>query len=203
MSSAESTQFVSVDDYLAAEEISEIRSEYVEGWVRAMTGGSVHHNQVKFNCGYQLMRQLRESRCRPFDSDMRLRLRRQGRTRFYYPDLQVVCHSNAPTELFQDLPVLIIEVLSPSTRQYDLDEKLSAYLQVTSLECYIILEQHIPLAIVMRRTPQGFLRECYEGVEATIDLPFLECKLALREIYEGIEFSATCVQEAELEYEVS
>jgi Uma2 family endonuclease len=203
MSGAESPLFISVEDYLAAEEKSEMRNEYVEGWVRAMSGASVRHNQVKFNCGYHLMRQLRGKRCRPFDSDMKLRLRRQGRTRFYYPDLQVICESNAPTEQFQDLPVLIIEVLSPSTRQYDLDEKLNAYLHIATLQYYIILEQHMPCAIVLRRTPQGFLRELYEGVEATIELPSLDCTLALREIYEGVEFTATCVQESDTEYEVS
>jgi Uma2 family endonuclease len=189
-------------NYLTAEEKSETRSEYVDGWVRAMSGASVRHNQVKVNCTIHLGTLLRRNRCRPFDSDMKLRIRRQGRTRFYYPDLQVICESNAPTEQFQDTPVLIIEVLSPSTRQYDLDEKLNAYLQIASLEYYIILEQHMPLAIAMRRTPQGFLRESYEGIEATINLPFLDCTLALREIYDGIEFTATCVQETEIEYHI-
>lgn len=201
MSSAESPQFVSVDDYLATEEKSEARNEYVEGWVRAMSGGSVRHNQVKVNCIIHFGTLLRGKRCRPFDSDMKLRIRRLGRTRFYYPDAQIVCESNAATELFQDTPALIIEVLSPSTRQYDLDEKLNAYLRIASLEYYIILEQHMPLAIVMRRTPHGFLREIYEGVEAVINLPCLACTIELREIYAGIEFTATCVQEPELEYE--
>ncbi len=87
---------------------------------------------------------------------------------------------------------------SPSTRQYDLDEKLAAYLEIPSLECYIILEQHTPIAIVMRRTQKGFLRD----IEASILLPFLGCSLSLREIYEGIEFTPTCVQEPMPEYEV-
>jgi Uma2 family endonuclease len=201
MSTAENPQFIPVDEYLAAEEVARTKSEYIEGWVRAMTGATNRHNQVKMNCIVHLGIVLKGNRCRPFDSDTKVRIRRQGRTRFYYPDAQVICDGNAPTDVFQDSPVLIIEVLSPSTRRYDLDEKLAAYLGIPSLNCYVILEQHTPSAIVMRRTPQGFLRETHEGIEATIELPFLGCWLPLREIYDGIEFTATCVQEPEIEYD--
>ena len=202
MSTAEIPDFVSVEDYLAYEEIATSRSEYIEGWVRAMTGATNRHNRVKGNCFYQLKRALNGQRCQPFVSDTKVRIRVLGRTRFYYPDLQVVCESNAPTEVYQDAPVLIVEVLSPSTRQYDLDEKLAAYLEIPSLECYMLLEQHMPIAIVMRRTEKGFLRETYDDIEASILLPFLGCSLSLREIYEGIEFTPTCVQEPLPEYEV-
>ncbi|MFO0939570.1 MAG: Uma2 family endonuclease [Pirellulales bacterium] len=203
MSTAPKSEFVTVEDYLLAEEKAHSRSEYIEGWVRAMSGGTVRHNQVKVNCTILFGIALKGKPCRPFDSDMMLRIRKQNGTRFYYPDLQVICESNAATERFQDLPVLIMEVLSPSTRQYDLDEKLNAYLKINSLECYIILEQHTPSVIVLRRTPQGFLRETYEGLEAVIELPFLGVSLALRDIYDGVEFSATCVQESEEEYEIA
>jgi Uma2 family endonuclease len=203
MSMVEVPEFVSVDDYLASEEIATTRSEYIEGWVRAMTGATNRHNRVKVNCLVHLSIALKGQRCQPFDSDTKVRIRRLGRTRFYYPDLQVVCESNAPTEVFQDTPVLIVEVLSPSTRQYDLDEKFAAYLEIPSLECYIILEQHTPVAIVMRRTEKGFLRETYEGVEASILLPFLGCSSSLRDVYDGVEFTETCVQEPLPEYAVT
>jgi len=202
MSTAENPEFVSVDDYLAAEERARFKSEYIDGWVRAMTGATNRHNRVKMNCNYTLMHALKGQRCMPFDSDTKVRIRQAGQTRFYYPDVQVVCEGNAPTDVFQDSPVVIIEVLSPSTRRYDLDEKMTAYLAIPSLECYVILEQHTPVAIVMRRTGTGFLREAYEGIETTIDFPFLGCSLPLREIYDGIEFTATCVQEPEVEYEI-
>jgi hypothetical protein len=63
-----------------------------------------------------------------------------------------------------------------------------------------VLEQHQPVAILHRRTPAGFLREVYEGVESTCELPLLGCSLSLRDIYEGIEFTPTCVQEPEPAY---
>ena len=202
MSAAETPEFVSVSDYLASEETAMTRSEYIDGWVRAMTGATNRHNRVKLNCLFHLKLALRGKKCQPYDSDTKVRIRSTARKRFYYPDAQVVCESNAPTDVYQDTPVLIVEVLSPSTRRYDLDEKMAAYLEIHSVECYIVLEQHMPTAIVMRRTEKGFLRETYEGIEAKIELPFLGCALALCDIYEGIEFTATCVQEPESEYEV-
>ncbi len=191
MSRAERPEWVGVEDYLAAEEVARVRNEYVEGWVRAMTGGTHRHSRVKVNCLVTLANLLAGSPCQPFDSDAKVRIRSDGKTRFYYPDLQVVCESNALTDVYQDRSVMIVEVLSPSTRVYDLDEKLDAYLAIASLECYIILEQHRPFVIVMRRTTNGFLCETYEGIEATIALPFVRCSLPLQAIYERVEFTPT------------
>jgi Uma2 family endonuclease len=203
MSSAERPEYVSVDEYLSMEEQTLTKNEYVNGWVRAMTGATLRHNSVVGNCFVSLAITLKGKPCRPFNSDSKVRIDCVGRKRFYYPDVQVVCESNEPTSVFQDNPVLIIEVLSPSTRRYDLDEKMSAYLTIPSLQSYIALEQHQPIAIVMRRVSNGFLREHVEGIEATIDLPFLKCSLAMRDIYEGIEFTAEFVQEDEMEYEIN
>jgi Uma2 family endonuclease len=203
MSSAEKPKYHTVEEYLALEEQAQTKSEYIEGWIRAMTGASNRHSYVSINCLVSLANQLKGKRCRPFHCDTKVRINREGSKRFYYPDVQVVCQPNDPMSVFQDQPVLIIEVLSPSTRRYDLDEKMTAYLTIPSLECYIALEQHQPIAIVMRRANGGFLREMIEGIERTIDLPFLGCSLPMREIYDGIEFTAECVQEPDPEYELS
>ena len=202
MSSAERPTFVSAEEYLAAEELATTKHEYVDGWVRAMTGATVRHNQVTMNCLFCFLRALDGKRCQPFHSDMKLRIRDQENSRFYYPDLQIICESNAPSDQFQDSPTLIVEVLSPSTRQYDLDEKLNAYLSIPSLQWYIILEQHQPIAIVLRRTDNGFLREVYEGLQAIIDLPGLGCVLPLNEVYRNVEFTSTLVREEELAYDI-
>ena len=201
MSSAEKPEYHTIEEYLTLEGKALSKSEYIDGWIRAMTGATNRHNCVKANCLVHLANQLKRQPCRPFDSDTKLRIDREGTKRFYYPDLQVVCDSNDPLSVYQDRPVLIIEVLSPSTRRYDLDEKMTAYLTIPSLQCYILLEQHQPLAIVMHRSNGGFLRELVEGVERIIDLPFLGCSLPMREIYDGVEFTAECIQEPELEYE--
>lgn len=202
MSSAERPEFFSVDEYLTMEEEALTKSEYVDGWIRAMYGAALRHNMVTGNFFVALSVLLKGKQCRPFNSDTKVRIDRADMKRFYYPDVQVVCQSNDQLSVFQDQPVLIVEVLSTSTRRFDLDEKMSAYLTIPSLECYIALEQHLPIAVVMRRTQDGFLRETVEGIDAVIDLPFLGCSLSMREIYDGVEFTPECVQELELEYKV-
>ena len=203
MSSAEQPKYRSVEEYLAFEEHSLTKSEYIDGWIRTMTGATFRHVRVATNSLVALGVRLKNKPCMPLGSDMKLRIDREGTKRFYYPDVQVVCQPNAPSSVFQDQPVLIIEVLSPSTRRYDLDEKMTAYLTIPSLECYIALEQHQPMAIVLRRANGGFLRQTIEGIDETVDLPFLGSSLPMREIYEGIEFTAECVQEPDPEYELT
>jgi Uma2 family endonuclease len=203
MSSAVKPDYYSDQEYLQFENQSHSKSEYVDGWIRAMTGASLRHNVVAGNCFLSLGNQLKGSPCRPYNSDTKLRIDRGQSKRYYYPDVQVVCRSNEPTSVYQDQPVLIIEVLSPSTRNYDLNEKLEAYLQIPSLECYIVLEQHQPIATVFRKTNDGFSRQLVQGTESTIDLPFFNGSLSLADIYEGVEFTETCVQESDSQYELS
>ena len=203
MSSAEQPKYRSVEEYQAFEEHSLTKSEYIDGWIRAMTEATFRHVRVATNSLVALGVRLKNKPCMPLGSDMKLRIDREGTKRFYYPDVQVVCQPNAPSSVFQDQPVLIIEVLSPSTRRYDLDEKMTAYLTIPSLECYIALEQHQPIAIVLLRANGGFLRQTIEGIDETVDLPFLGSSLPMREIYEGIEFTAECVQEPDPEYELT
>ena len=147
MSSGEKPQYHSVEEYLAFEDQAQTKSEYIDGWIRAMTGAALRHNMISVNTLIACGNQLKRKTCRPYNSDTKVRIDRAGMKRFYYPDVQVVCKSNDQLSVFQDQPVLIIEVLSPSTRRYDLDEKMAAYLTIPSLECYIALEQHQPIAL--------------------------------------------------------
>jgi Uma2 family endonuclease len=133
MSSAEKPQYQSVEEYLALEEQAQTKSEYIDGWIRAMTGATIRHVRVATNSLISLGIQLKGKPFIPLGSDMKVHINREGSKRFYYPDVQVVCQSNDPLSVFQDHPVLIIEVLSPSTRRYDLDEKMAAYLTIPTL----------------------------------------------------------------------
>jgi Uma2 family endonuclease len=89
---------------------------------------------------------------------------------------------------FQTEPVVIVEVLSESTRRFDEVEKWEAYLSIESLKAYILLEQKCARAVVWRRHPDGFQRECWNGIESTIPLPEIEASLSLSEVYEAVEF---------------
>ena len=201
MSSAEVPDYVSVEEYLATEERALSKSEYIDGWARAMTGATNRHNRIVLNCLVKLSNLLEGKPCQPFNSDTKLKIDQATRKRYYYPDAQVVCQKSDPLSVYQEHPVLVIEVLSPSTRPYDLDEKKEAYLSIPSLEVYLILEQHQPIASILRRTPEGWVKNVIEGVEHSIDLAFIGCELPMQDIYRGVEFTETCVQEPDPQYE--
>ena len=117
MSSAHHFQSVPVDDYLDGERLVNRKHEYVEGFVYAMAGASNAHNRIATNATGSLYSQLRGKDCQVFNSDTKIRIRFSQGTRFYYPDASVVCLPNASDESFQDAPVIILEVISASTRR--------------------------------------------------------------------------------------
>lgn len=98
--------------------------------------------------------------------------------------------------------MLVVEVLSRSTRAIDLDEKLSNYLLIPSLQYCRLLEQVRPRAIFMRRTEAGFLRQTYEGIDATIPLEAIECDLRLSKLNERVDFSPESIRDEMADYAV-
>ena len=119
MSTARQPDLVSVDDYLAGELNSDVKHEFVAGVVHAMAGVSNAHNMISTNLLRHIGNQLENSPCREFNSDTKVRVKTSGGVRFYYPAAQVVCKPNPQTDSFQDSPVLVVEVLSASTRRTD------------------------------------------------------------------------------------
>ncbi len=180
---------LSPDEYLAGEARAEGKHEYVAGIVYAMAGATNVHNTVKGNTFAALHTQLRGKPCRPFDSDTKVRLRLPDQTRFYYPDVQVTCHPNAPGDTFQDRPVVVIEVLSESTRRIDEGEKREGYLTLASLETYLLVDCDRAEVVAFRRAADGFVREVHTGLAAVIQLPAIGATLALAAIYEDVVFA--------------
>lgn len=188
MSTARQRQPWSVDEYLAAELVSTVKHEYLGGYVYAMAGACNAHNLIATNITVTVGSRLRGSGCRVYNSDTKIRVRLPTYVRFYYPDASVVCHPNPPADSFQDEPSLIAEVLSTKTRRTDEGEKQDAYLTIPSLSAYLLVEQTMPLVIVLRRTDQGFVREEYPGLAAVVPLDEIGAELPLAEIYDGVEF---------------
>jgi Uma2 family endonuclease len=188
MTAAEKLNLISVEDYLAGELESPIKHEYLGGVVYAMAGARNVHNIIAGNVFAALHARLRGRKCRPFNSDTKIRVRLPTHWRFYYPDASVVCRPNPPDDSFQDEPAAIFEVMSKATRRIDGGEKKDAYLTIPSLSAYVLLEQDTAAAVVYRRTEQGFVREVYEGRQASIPLPEIDTELPLTDIYEGVEF---------------
>jgi Uma2 family endonuclease len=188
MSTAPKRNLISVADYLAGELVSPLKHEYLGGVVYAMAGARNVHNLIKGNVFGSLHGQLRSHRCRPFDSDTKIRIRLPTHVRFYYPDVSVICRPNPQNDSFQDEPAALVEVLSRGTRRVDEGEKRDAYLTIPSLAVYILLEQETAAAVLFRRTEKGFVREVYEGLDAVIPLGEIEATLPLAEVYDGVEF---------------
>ena len=191
MSAAEKWHFVTVEDYLAEEEVSPVKREYRDGIVYDMAGARNVHNDVAGNGFASFHAQLRGKPCKPCNSETKVRIRLTTGTRFYYPDAFVVCDPNPPNDTYHDSPVVVLEVTSPSTRRVDLGEKKDAYLAIPTLMVYLVAESTEPVVQVYRRSPNGdFHRELSIGLEAIIPLPEIDVSLALADLYKGIDFEA-------------
>lgn len=189
MTAAKKLNLIAVEDYLDGELVSPIKHEYLGGVVYAMAGARNAHNLIATNTLVALGVRLRGRRCRPFNSDTKVRVRLPTHVRFYYPDVQVICRPNPLSDSFQDEPAVIFEVLSRRTRRIDEGEKKDAYLTIPSLAAYVLVEQETPAVVVFRRTEHGFVREIHEGLDAIVPLREVEIDLPLAEIYEAVAFT--------------
>ena len=187
MSTVKRLNLVSVNDYLAGELVSPVKHEYLGGTVYAMAGAQNVHNLIATNILGSLHARLRGHRCRPYNSDTKIRIRLPDQVRSYYPDASVICRPNPQADSFQDEPAVIVEVVSSAARRTDEGEKKDAYLTIPSLCAYLVVEQEFPTAVLYRRTEQGFLREVHDGLETVIPLTEIEVELPLAEVYDGVE----------------
>ena len=190
MTAAKQIPSISVGEYLAGERVSKKKHEYAGGYVYAMAGAKNQHNRVAVAFVSAMHSKLRGRRCEAFNSDTKVRIRMPTHTRFYYPDGMVVCEPNPPGDEFQDRPVVIAEVTSVSTRRTDEGEKRDAYLTIPTLTAYLLIDTECARVAAHHRTPEGFIAQVYEGLEATLPLDAIETSLALAELYERVDFTA-------------
>lgn len=190
MTAAEKQRLISEADYLAGELSSRVKHEYLGGTVHAMAGAGNQHNDIVVNLTSALHARLRSRPCRPCNSDTKVRIRLDSQVRYYYPDASVVCRPNPPEDSFHDEPVVVVEVLSPSTRRVDMTEKQEAYFTVPSLLVYLLVEQDFASVTLYRRTPSGFVAEVLSGLDAIVPLPEISMDLPLADVYERVRFAA-------------
>jgi Uma2 family endonuclease len=189
MSRASNRQPVSIEDYLASEMVSSVKHEYVGGAVYAMAGARNADNLIASNTLVAIGSRLGGTGCRAYNSDTKIRLRLPSQTRFYYPDVSVICRPNPQTDSFQDEPAAVVEVISDNTRRIDEGEKREGYCTIPSLIAYILVEQETASATLFRRTDSGFVREVYAGGDAVIPLREIALELPLSAMYEGVRFN--------------
>ena len=123
MTAAPKHDLISIDDYLAGELVSPVKHEYLGGYVYAIAGARTAHNMIAVNIVTSFRVRLRGNKCRPYNSDTKIRVRLPLQVQFCYPDASVVCEPNPQDDSYQDWPVVIVEVLSRRTRRIDEGEK--------------------------------------------------------------------------------
>lgn len=171
-------------DYVLLEESSTVKHEYLGGLVWAMAGGSPAHARIAANVATLLATQLAGKRCAVYSSDLRVRVAATGLAT--YPDITVVCgHLELdPEDIKQHTvinPSVVVEVLSPSTEEYDRGEKLLNYQQIPSLREVVLVAQDEPRVEVWRRGEGGwFLVPTSDGPAR---LATLDCQLPLASVY--------------------
>ena len=145
------------------------------------------HNKAVTNATGSLHGSLKDKPCQPYNSDTKVRIQLPDQIRFYYPDLQVICEPVDEEASFTDLPVVVVEVFSKSTRRLDAGEKRDAYLTIPSLKVLILVDPAKVSVNVDRRLPNGgFVQESYRALGETIDLPEIETHIPLADIYQGL-----------------
>ncbi len=186
MSHALAIQFISPEDYLDGELYSEVRHEYVDGYVHAMSGGSEQHNLLALTLASHLRSHLRGRPCRVFINDMKVQIKTLHDERYYYPDVMVTCQTSDNQRYFKQYPQLIIEVLSNSTERFDRFEKFATYQKLATLEEYVLVAQSQQQVEVYRRQ-DNWQPVVYKEVE-TVKFETVELTLPLKVIYEDIHF---------------
>lgn len=187
--SAAPKPYITPEQYLELERQAEYKSEYFAGEIFAMAGASPEHNLISGNVFGTLWSQLRNSPCTPYGSDQKVRATKELYT---YPDLTIVCGEPEFGGTDKDVllnPMLIVEVLSPTTEAWDRGGKFEQYRQRESLQEYVLVSQVRPLIERYARQASGqwMLTEA-KGLEAVLALPSIECDLSLSEVYRKIAF---------------
>lgn len=174
----------SVEQYLQHEKTSEARHEYIGGDIYAMAGASEKHNFISGNLFSAIRRHLRGKPCKVFIHDMKAKVWAQL-TLFYYPDVMVVCDPDDNDEYFKSRPRIIVEVISDSTRDTDEREKLITFIQLPSLEEFVLVEQ-AKMKITIHRRDVEWRPEELEGADAILKLKSIGFEMPLSEVYEDV-----------------
>lgn len=176
------------EEYLAIERRAETRSEYLDGEMFAMTGGSRNHNLIVLNIGRELSLHLKKQPCEVYVSDQRVRIPATGL--YTYPDVVVVCgeprFEDAELETLLN-PTLLIEVLSRTTEAYDRGKKFEHYQTIPSLAEYLLVSQDsFRVEQYLRQGDHRWLLTSVTGREGRIALPSIQCELVLAEVYDKV-----------------
>lgn len=174
---------ISEADYLEGEKHTDIKHEYVDGEIYAMSGASANHNRIAGNLFRKFGNALENQSCQPYTSDMKVKVGSQ----YFYPDVLIDCSDMSGDSYFTESPVLIVEVLSKSTRQIDEKLKREVYLQIATLQEYILIEQDFVDVEVIRRSNGWRSEHYYLGEEMTLES--IGLTISVEDIYHRVDNS--------------
>lgn len=180
----------SIEEYLEYENASQEKHEYYNGEIFTMAGASWDHCVIARNLIVMLANALRKTPCQPFGSDLRMHI--PSNTLFTYPDIAIFCKdmsSLMTSETSASLPTVLIEILSPSTRNYDRGKKFELYKDVPSFQEYILVDS-VRFAIdIYRKNAEGvWVLEQYTIKDRSIKIKALDLNLSFKRIYEEVQF---------------
>lgn len=189
MQATEVKKRYSPEEYLALEEKSEFKSEYHDGEIIPMTGGSFNHNEIITNL-WLLKSKLRGKGYRFYSSDVRLWIPKYGK--FTYPDVMVIQGEPTPYNNRTDTlmnPRSIIEVLSKSTQEYDQNEKFKYYRSIPELQEYVLINQYeLEIQQYTKTENNLWIYRVYEAMEDIVKFASVDVEMNVSEIYEGVSF---------------
>ncbi|MCP5536627.1 MAG: Uma2 family endonuclease [Akkermansiaceae bacterium] len=182
----QSSTIISPIEYLEGEPLSEVRHEYIDGLVFAMAGSTLNHNRITLNIAGCLDELLNGSSCRPFASDVKVKVKTLASETYYYPDVVVTCHPEDTNDQFLENPTTIFEVLSESTERIDRNEKFLAYKNLESLEDYILVSQERREVTIARRK-SNWQAEVFSGEDFSLQLACSDTPLTAERIYRNVD----------------
>jgi Uma2 family endonuclease len=180
---------ITEEQYLALDRAAEFRSEFLDGDMIAMSGGSMRHSALQINLAGEVRLALRGTACRAFNTDLRVRV---SPSMYTYPDLTIVCGKPLAADGRQDIllnPTVIFEVLSPTTEYYDRGLKFRRYREIETLTDYILVDQdQTRIEQFTRGQANTWTLHDYQRQDEALLIPSIGVSLPLAAIYEGIEF---------------
>jgi Uma2 family endonuclease len=182
----ETAKQMTFEEYLEFEKTSEVRHEFVDGFVFAMAGANNVHNLIAGSVFARAYLSATKAGCRAYMNDMKLRT---PSDKGYYPDVFVTCDPKDFETNIKTTACFILEVLSDSTQDIDRDEKWHNYRAMASLQSYILVSQKREFLEVYQKQADGTWRYKVLEDEGILSLPCISLQVSLEEIYENINFS--------------
>lgn len=176
---------MTVEEFIAWEELQDDRYEFLNGEITAMVGGTRNHSQIAANIDRRLATLLKGTTCRSYQAGLKV----VTASSVLYPDVFVTCSRMGGKDRIVAEPVIIFEVLSDSTARRDKVFKNREYRSLDSVTQYVIVDQDFALVDSYLRTAEGWLHEGYSRPEDVLPLPRLKLELTLAEIYEDTELT--------------